>query len=325
MNIYYANSSYRSFARTARAYRRLLSLDHSLVGEIQDADVVILHCEPHKYPMLYSKHPVLAKKYVIGYVAWEADQLPLEYISGIALVQELWTPSRFAREVFSQHHASVYRIPHHIDRDMSFSSDDLAYIDTLLAFNNDRRYMLTICRLTDRRKNIRTLLSAFATAFLDDPSYQLIVKADPCDVHPYAPSNNITFIREKLSEGKINALYSRMHSYASAHHGEAWGLTLSDALLFGIKPVATNWSGNIDFLNNSNSYLVPAPVRHISKEDCFGMFDEFMQWAYPDIGVLSNVLSRSLNLTPAYPSTTALDLSMQSRAEVVHLMKQRLR
>ena len=44
--------------------------------------------------------------------------------------------------------------------------------------------------------------------------------------------------------------------YVSLHRAEGFGLTLAEAMAIGKPVIATGYSGNVDFMNDANSYLV---------------------------------------------------------------------
>ncbi len=45
--------------------------------------------------------------------------------------------------------------------------------------------------------------------------------------------------------------------YVSLHRSEGLGLTMGEAMYFGKPVIATAYSGNLDFMTEANSYLVP--------------------------------------------------------------------
>ena len=45
--------------------------------------------------------------------------------------------------------------------------------------------------------------------------------------------------------------------YVSLHRSEGFGLTLAEAMAYGRPVIATAYSGNLDFMDEHNSYLVP--------------------------------------------------------------------
>src|ERR1039458_6451677 len=87
--VLYVASDYQSHARAARDNRLMIGREN-LTMSLDDADIVILHMEPHDFESIFKVHPKLKSKYVIAYCVWEADLLPDRFIRSLALVDEVW-------------------------------------------------------------------------------------------------------------------------------------------------------------------------------------------------------------------------------------------
>jgi len=100
-----------------------------------------------------------------------------------------------------------------------------------------------------------------------------------------------------FSEFQINALYKAVDVYVSPHHSEGWGLTLSDAMLFNKPVVGTGYSGNLEFMNSDNSFLIRFAENYIREDELFGLFTRQMKWADPDVGHLREIMHSLYNGT----------------------------
>jgi hypothetical protein len=60
------------------------------------------------------------------------------------------------------------------------------------------------------------------------------------------------------AEISIEDFYDVCDVYLSLHRSEGFGLTLAEAMMRNKLVIATDWSGNRDFMNEANSALVPA-------------------------------------------------------------------
>jgi hypothetical protein len=69
--------------------------------------------------------------------------------------------------------------------------------------------------------------------------------------------------------------------YASLHRSEGLGLTMLEALAHGKPVVATDWSGNTDFMNVGNSF--PVRYRMTTLERDVGPYRAGEQWAEPSV------------------------------------------
>ena len=158
LKFWYEIHNYQSHQRVAEVYRQMLSRRYSPAESIDDADVVILHLEPHDYESIYDRFPGLRMKYVISYCVWEASELPAAYQRSLALVQEVWTCSNYCVAVVKKYHPQVFRIPHTIERQgLNYDIDD-EIIRRLICFDRQNYYFLSIGRTLGSRKNLAGLV-----------------------------------------------------------------------------------------------------------------------------------------------------------------------
>src|SRR6266403_468639 len=256
LTFWYEIHNYQSHRRVAAVYRQMLSLRYTLAESIDGADVVVLHLEPHDYAFIYGRFPRLRTKYVISYCVWEASELPAAYQRSLALVQEVWTCSEYCVGVIKKHHPLVFRIPHTIERERLNHDIDDEIIRRLIWFDPQNYYFLSIGRTLGSRKNLVGLVRVFETTASSMPNARLIIKGLPGDPILRSQDPRVIYLPMALSESQINALYKAIDIYVSAHHSEGWGLTLSDAMLFGKPVVATGYSGNLEFMTPENSFLI---------------------------------------------------------------------
>jgi glycosyltransferase involved in cell wall biosynthesis len=279
---WYEIQNYQSHQRVAEVYKHMLTLRYCPAESIDEADVVILHLEPHDYASIYHRLPLLYEKYVISYCVWEASELPLAYQRSLALVQEVWTCSSYCVNIIAKHHPNVIRIPHSIERECLGSAIDNEFIRNLISFDPCNDYFLSIGPTRVYRKNLTGLVRAFESTTSSMPNARLVVKGQPGDPYLRSRDSRVIYLPLVLSDSQINALYRASDVYVSAHHSEGWGLTLSDAMLFGKPVVATRYSGNLEFMNDENSFLVRCDENHIREEEIYGLFTRQMKWADPD-------------------------------------------
>lgn len=282
MRIYYSASSYGSHLRAAKAYRELIGQTYSLVSDIDSADVVILHHEPRDFSTLYADYPALKRKYVIGYFVWEADDLPDSYKASISHVQEIWTCSSYSKAAFDKYHPNVHYVPHVVERDARFSPAVLEQVKRRLRYDTTHTYFLAVALQASSRKNVGAIVRAFTAIQPHLPDAKLILRTGSVETAALGSGAGIIALPDIMRWQEINALYYLSSVYVSAHHAEGWGLTLSDAMVCAKPVIATGYSGNLEYMNQKNSFLVDYTVENIRPEDCEDLFHSGMQWAYPD-------------------------------------------
>jgi len=329
MSIYYNAARYYSFARTGRNYVEIIKRKYPVTEQLADSDVVVLHHEPHNYAAIYEKFPLLSRKYVISFSVWEASELPEAYKRSLAYVQEIWTPSRYCYDVFRNYHPNVVCVPHVVDRDIGCSQADRDFVRSAIDHQTQCVYFLNLNKVWDKRKNLAGLVRTFRKYARAMPNARLIVKLQQSDPGPWRSDDRMTVLSGPYTAGQINALYEMADVYVSPHHGEGWGLTLSDAMLFGKPTLATGYSGNLEFMNRENSLLLDFSEEYIRSEDCFAYFHSGMKWAYPDEDDLGKKMVELYENHESPPIIKMVnkakeDVKLFSSARIQHLIHGRL-
>lgn len=312
MNVFYHCSDYISYRRAGDEYKECLaSLGHDLVASPEESDLVILHGEPQLFPLmlgdLFGKGAAgrdearKKERKIVGYAVWETPELPAAYAEGIRGLDAVWTSSDFSRAAFAPY-ARTFVLPHVIKRRKP-SPDDIAWARERLDMRETAGrefYFYTIVDSVNPRKNLETLLAAFGTAFSGEKGARLVVKQyrEACDLSGFP---GVLDIPEMLSDGRISALHAVCDAYVSAHHAEAWGLPLSEAMAFGNPVIATGYSGNMEFMDGTNSFPVPYSIVPVSDRICKALpqlFHHGMTWADIDAGELVRTFRRVRALSP---------------------------
>ena len=78
---------------------------------------------------------------------------------------------------------------------------------------------------------------------------------------------NVYLLHGSLSREKLNSLYNhpKIKSFVSFTHGEGFGRPLLEATMTGLSVIAPAWSGQMDFLENKNSILIPGELKQVPK------------------------------------------------------------
>jgi glycosyltransferase involved in cell wall biosynthesis len=153
------------------------------------------------------------------------------------------------------------------------------------------------------RKNPFASISAFRRAFGDDPSARLIIKASNLSTCPQGgdflanaqkKSKNIILITKKLAFSEMEDLYLESDVLLSLHRSEGFGLVIAEAMFRGLPVVATNWSGNVDFVNEGTGF--PIPYTLVSAEDPQGTYHHpTMYWAEACVDAAAEALQTLRN------------------------------
>ena len=76
---------------------------------------------------------------------------------------------------------------------------------------------------------------------------------------------NVYLLHGDLSTEEMNYLYNhpKVKSLVSLTHGEGFGRPLLESTMTGLHVIASGWSGQLDFLDNSNSVLFPGKLQNV--------------------------------------------------------------
>jgi len=84
-----------------------------------------------------------------------------------------------------------------------------------------------------------------------------------------------------LSRADIYALEAACDCFVSLHRSEGFGLGLAEAMLLGKPAIATGYSGNLDFMNAENSWLVDYEMTEIAEDR--PIYTRGNSWAEPSV------------------------------------------
>jgi glycosyltransferase involved in cell wall biosynthesis len=104
----------------------------------------------------------------------------------------------------------------------------------------------------------------------------------------YAP---IRLITELLSDEDIGRLHEEHDCFVLPHRGEGIGLPHMQAMLYGRPVIATGYSGNMDFMDNENSFLLDYQLTPCCNVGNFAPFyNGRMWWAEPNLKTLASTM-----------------------------------
>jgi glycosyltransferase involved in cell wall biosynthesis len=288
-------SGYISHRRAGEAYRRCLgAAGFEAVDMPEAADVAVLHEDPIFWPGLFGRHPALRRMPVAGYAVWEGETLPAVYREGLGLVDEVWTASSFSAGALAQGHPRVRVLPHVVDA-VEPSAEDLRWAAGELG---PGRYFFSVVDAANPRKNLEALLRVFARVRAVAQDVRLVVKqyrrAVPLDM------SGLVVLDGELSDGRMAALHRGALAYVSPHRGEAWGLALSEAMSHGVPVLATGWSGNMEFMDPTNSVPLRFELEPVgtSMAGLLPHFTPEMLWARADANHLEREMLRLVHRGP---------------------------
>jgi len=96
----------------------------------------------------------------------------------------------------------------------------------------------------------------------------------------------IRVLTNELAVQDMPSLYKAADAFVLPTRGEGFGLTMLEAMAMELPTIATNWSGNTDFMTAENSYLIS--VEKMVPSPMWG--DESSNWAEPSVDHLKQIM-----------------------------------
>ncbi|MFM1655479.1 glycosyltransferase [Brevibacillus sp. B_LB10_24] len=200
---------------------------------------------------------------------FETDSLPAECIPIMNEMTEIWVPSEFNRQTFAQAGVSLDRIQivpgtldEHIFNPVQAQPHPLPMVRSF--------YFLSVFDWS-MRKGWDILLRAYLEEFTEDDDVSLILKVSRVNEPSTNPQSIITdmlqklgvrkpphihMIIKKMSDEELAGLYAAADCFVLPSRGEGWGRPYMEAMAMELPAIGTRWSGQLEFMNDDNSYLI---------------------------------------------------------------------
>jgi glycosyltransferase involved in cell wall biosynthesis len=232
----------------------------------------------------------------------EYDHIPKEWVSILNQAKLIMTQSTFCRNIIANQindKSKIHVIPYILPMEFKPEGEKMKYFDdTIFTFGSVFEWTL--------RKVPFITIQAFIQEFTKKEPVRLMLRT----FHPYGGDceqilrdftldPRILIIQKPIQD--LSMFYRGLNAYISCTAGEGYGQTLAEAMACGTPTIASRHGGNLDFMNDSNSYLVDTHGwTNITEEYLLGMlkskkFDlqaytmgsnEQYQWKLPKINDL---------------------------------------
>jgi len=268
--------------------------------------------EKKKYINLYNIFPSFFERnekavYNIGRTLFETDRIPGDWVDKCNEMDEIWVPSDFNIDTFSKSgviREKLYKIPECLEPEKFDPGLAPLYIPEKKEFNFISIFDWSL------RKGWDVLLRAFIEEFSPDEEVSLTLKT----YSSYGLSGEdiqeiiVDFIRNRLkrelekaprvilisklmSEKELLQFYRTGDAFVLPSRGEGWGRPLMEAMAMGLPVIGTRWSGNLEFMNDRNSYLIDCSIVNVSKEAVKEVsYFEGHKWAEPSVEHLKKTM-----------------------------------
>lgn len=247
--------------------------------------------------VVYGQGDVFQKnsgKFKIGFTMLEVDGLPAEWVRQANLMDEVWVPSRFNLETFTD---SGVTVPIRI---VPLGVDPAYFSPQIMSARSDDVFTFLSVFEWGERKAPEVLLRAFSDEFRKEEQVRLL-----CKTNNFDPGVSIRRQVTKMAlnprggkitiaENQILKHYERGVLYRSADcfvlpsRGEGWGMPIMEAMASGLPVIATNWSAQKDFMNSQNAF--PLELEGLTPAIAKSPYYEGFRWAQPSYEHLRHLL-----------------------------------
>ena len=211
----------------------------------------------------------LETRYSIGLWAWEIEDFPSSMARSQQYLDEIWANSSFSATAIGKRvDCPVHPFP------LPVSVPEMA-IPARQELDLPAGFVFLFCFDFDsifERKNPTAVIRAFRQAFPEEEGVSLRIKS----INGSKAPDKLQYLRD-ATEGdprisivdgywqsdRVRALMASCDAYLSLHRAEGFGLTMAEAMAYGRPVIATGYSGNLDFMNDDNSFLVDSRMVEI--------------------------------------------------------------
>jgi glycosyltransferase involved in cell wall biosynthesis len=302
-------------------YRRTMSrqdweADDSAIDVPFDVNLVCVTAEQFPFFRADMGDAFFERRHTIGYWFWELDQFPDDQVHALDLVDEVWVATRHVLDSIRPRTAKpVLHMPIPLLEPTPSPRDRASFG---LASDYTFLYAFDFHSVMERKNPIGTV-EAFTRAFRPGEGPRLVLKTINGDRWPQeferiacaiADRPDVTLYDTYLSDDDQSALVAACDCYVSLHRAEGLGLTLADAMALGKPVIATRYSGNLDFMNDNNSFLVP--FEYTTVPQGVPAYPAGARWAEPDVDVAAEVMRRL-----AADPTLGMDVGARARRDIL--------
>jgi glycosyltransferase involved in cell wall biosynthesis len=238
----------------------------------------------------------------VSFTMFETSRIPSDWIVALNThADACFVPCQWNKEVFED---SGVKIPIHVCP-VGMNPTSYANIDSVpeAAIANVKPtdfVFYSIFQWTER-KHPMGLLKAYWSAFTGRDDVVLVLKTYLANTSgnqreiikkniakfkdsirlPHYPK--VVFIGDLLSKSEITQLHKRGNCFVLPHRAEGFGMPHFEAMAMGNPVITTGFSGNMEFMNRENSYLLDYQMTPVSGMKWIHHYTADMNWAEPNL------------------------------------------
>jgi glycosyltransferase involved in cell wall biosynthesis len=246
----------------------------------------------------------------LGLWFWEVDVFPERWHGAFDLVDEVWCASPFCAQAVEQISPVPVRL---IPLPVVPPGAPTPYTRDLMWWPPDRFTFLFVYDFNSvfARKNPLELIDAFTRAFGPNDGAALVLKSinghrDLIALeqlrHAAGERPDVIIIDGYRTPTEMQAMTELADCFVSLHRSEGFGFNMAKAMAVGTPVIATGYSGNMAFMDETSAFLVPYELVPVGPGH--DPYPPQARWAQPDIDAAASLM-RSVLSDPAAAAARA--------------------
>jgi glycosyltransferase involved in cell wall biosynthesis len=195
---------------------------------------------------------------------FETDRIPASWVPELNRFDEVWVQCKFNLTTFA---ASGVNVPLRLVPNF-FEVDQYSPRGERLPLPIEQSFLFLSVFDMQSRKGYDLLIRAFLDEFSRSDDVALVIKIrEPSASHllesiaaghpkPTEERPPIYIIAQMLSTPELLGLYRACSAFVLPTRGEGWGRSFFEAMLLEMPVIGTNWSGQTEYMTETNSFLV---------------------------------------------------------------------
>lgn len=216
--------------------------------------------------------------YNIGFSYWETNKLPKDWVTKMNMMDEIWTTSEWAKNVFIDSGVSVpvyafklgvnnYFKP--IKRNKKFNEFTFMSIGSPSTRKNSQMAVDAFLKLFDGKEGVSLLYKT-----MDSPDARIFKGQE---MLPISSHHQIKIVDADLPMKDLASLYDLADCVVYPTSGEGWGMLPYQAIAKGIPTICTNATACTEYANMSVPLSFNWGTKKIS-----GIYQDTGTWAEPN-------------------------------------------
>jgi len=245
----------------------------------------------------------------ILYTMMETGELPDTFADKCVYADEVWLPSKFNMEVFQRgfekrgEKVNLVYMPLGIDpnlyKPIRITAEQRQKFDHI----KTKDFVFMSLFGWSLRKGVDVLFKAYLEAFSGDDNVTLLIvsRKDGSssaeknkEIHEqiakyikrWNPTNppHVVHVGEAMEESLLPLLYNMSHCFLLPTRGEGFNLPLAEAGACEIPVIATRCGGQLDFLNDDNSFLIDIEGYDLGSQEIRGLSSYYQDSPFAVVG-----------------------------------------